>query len=228
MNNTRNKKTILLASMGVLTLSTMAVVLLEQTNANFISSRAVAKSGRVVTVNKDNRILNYYDDGSQNYGGAIFLMEEKLGYGFVKTLQRQEDVYKNDNNCIFCLWGDWNAGYGCAFYINDDRFYDDDVISLDKQQLNVVDVVPFRHLTGIDFTLEKGEDRLTTLKGNYPDHTTGTMTKIEDTNNYVKYHWTPEGGFLGSDTDVYFDPTEPFGTEHKALWVTEMVFYYDC
>lgn len=226
MSNTRNKKIILLASTGLVTLSTMAVVLLGQNDVGLMPSKATANTGRVVTVNKDNRILNYYDDGSQNYGGAIFLLNEKLAYGYVEALQSQKDVYRNQNNCVICLWGDYNSGFGCAFYVNISRFYNDDVFSLDGQ--HEIDVVPFRHLTGIDFTLEKGDDRLTTLKGKHPDHTTGTMTEIANTNEYVKYHWTPQGGYLDSDTNAYFEPNESFGTEHKALWITEMVFYYDC
>lgn len=228
MSNTRNKKIILLASTGLVTLSTMAVVLLGQNDVDFVASKATTNSSRSVTITKDNRILNYYDDGSQNFGGAIFLLDEKLAYGYVETLQSQKDVYQNQNNCIFCLWGDYNAGFGCAFYVNIKRFYNDDVYSLDKEQKNIVDVVPFRHLIGIDFTLEKGSDRLTTLRGKHPDHTTGTMTTIEDTNNYMKYHWIPQGGYLDSDSNAYFEPDEPFGTEHKALWITEMTFYYDC
>ena len=228
MSNTRNKKIILLASTGLVTLSTMAVVLLGQNDVELMPSKAAATPGRVVTVNKDNRILNYYDDGNQNYGGAIFLLDDKLAYGYIDALQSQKDVHQNKNNCVICLWGDWNAGFGCGFYVNIERFYNNNVYSLDGQ--HEIDVVPFRHLTGIDFTLEKGSDRLTTLKGTHPDHTTGTMTKIEDTNDYRKYHWTPEGGYLDSDSDsnAYFEPDEPKGTEHKALWITEMVFYYDC
>ena len=226
MSNARNKKIILLASTGLVTLSTMAVVLLGQNDVELMPSKAAATPGRVVTINKDNRILDYYDGETQYYDGAIFLLKEKLGYGYVETMQSQKDVHKNQNNCVICLWGDFNGGLGCAFYINDDRFYNNVVFSLDGQ--HEIDVVPFRHLTGIDLTLEKGSDRLTTLKGNYPDRSTGTMTTIEDTNDYIKYHWTPEGGFLDSDTDVYFTPNESYGTEHKALWITEMVFYYDC
>ena len=226
MSNTRNKKIILLASTGLVTLSTMAVVLLGQNDVELMPSKASATPGRVVTVNKDNRILNYYDDGNQNYGGAIFLLDDKLAYGYVEALQSQKDVHQNKNNCVICLWGDYNAGFGCAFYVNIKRFYNDDVYSLDGQ--HEIDVVPFRHLTGIDFTLEKGSDRLTTLRGKHPDHTTGTMTTIADTNNYMKYHWTPQGGYLDSDSNAYFEPDEPWGTEHKALWITEMVFYYDC
>ncbi|GEM_PF-5870641 len=226
MSNTRNKKIILLASTGLVTLSTMAVVLLGQNDVELMPSKAAATPGRVVTVNKDNRILNYYDDGNQNYGGAIFLLDDKLAYGYVDALQSQKDVHQNKNNCVICLWGDYNAGFGCAFYVNIERFYNDDVYSLDGQ--HGIDVVPFRHLTGIDFTLEKGSDRLTTLRGKHPDHTTGTMTTIADTNDYMKYHWTPQGGYLDSDSNAYFEPDEPFGTEHKALWITEMTFYYDC
>ena len=123
-------------------------------------------------------------------------------------------------------WGYYGTSFMRLPYVNIERFYNDDVYSLDGQ--HEIDVVPFRHLTGIDFTLEKGSDRLTTLRGKHPDHTTGTMTTIADTNDYMKYHWTPQGGYLDSDSNAYFEPDEPFGTEHKALWITEMTFYYDC
>ena len=220
MNNNK-KKIFLLASAGLITLSSMAVVLFEQRGGEFAQLKAPANSSRVITVNSTNRILDFYDNGNKYFNGAMFQLDDKLAYNYVYASQSQELVLENHNNCILALWGDFG---GCYFTINF-QYLTSKVFSFDREQTNKITLAKFRHLTRVDITLDKGEgwDRFTSLSAE-----SGTFTLLKDADTYVKYQWIPEGGFLGSDTDVNFEPGETWGKDHKAIWITEMVFYYDC
>lgn len=228
MSSAKNKKILLLASTGLIALSTMAVVLLGQDNAGLMSSKAAANLGRVVTVNESNRILNFFDNGNQYFTGAMFQLDDKLAYNYVYASQTQRPVFENHNNCILALWGDYGA---CYFTINF-QYNTSKTFSLDYEQTNKITLAKFRHLTRIDITLDKGEGldqyyRYTSLKSYKGSVESGTFTVLEDNASYVKYQWIPEGGFLVSDEAIDFKLAEGL-EEHKAIWLTELTFYYDC
>jgi len=224
MSNTRNKKIILLASTGLVTLSTMAVVLLGQNDVDFVTSKAAANTGRVVTVNENNRILDFYDSGKQYFSGAMFQLDDKQAYYYIHASQSQQDVSRNHNHCILAVWG--HTSPVCEFTIN---YSIDDDYSFDKGGTSKIILAKFRHLNKIHITLDKGNgtDRYTSLKSYKDGDESGTFKVLADEDTYIKYEWVPEGDFLGSDEEVDFKPAEALG-QSKAIWVTEMSFYYDC
>lgn len=225
MSNTKNKKIILLASTGLVTLSTMAVVLLGQNNMEIMPSKAAANTGRVVTVNKDNRILDYYENGNHPFNGVIFPLKDGLAYNYIYSSQLQDGTFK-DTDCVLTLWSNKDQDRSCFIYMNTTE-NDDKVYTADKEGKQVYNRVRFSHLTAIDITLEKADDRLTDLSSTVGGVSMGKFTTVEG-DNYVKKHWIPNNskGYVSNDEEVWFFVEG--GYSGKGVWVTEMTFYYDC
>lgn len=225
MSNTRNKKIILLASTGLVALSTMAVVLLGQNDVDFVASKAATNSSRVVTVNKDNRILDFYSDGYQYFTGLLFPLSDGSTYNYIYLSQSQKGTYET-TDCILTLWSNDSETRSCFIYMN--NYYNSNkVFSKDKEGKQVYNRQTFNHLTAIDITLEKADDRLTDLSSTVGGVSMGKFTTVEG-DNYVKKHWIPNNskGYVSNDEEVWFFVEG--GYSGKGVWVTEMTFYYDC
>lgn len=229
MSNTRNKKIILLASTGLVTLSTMAVVLLGQNDLELMPSKATANTSRVVTINKDNRILDFYSNGYQYFTGVLFPLSDGSAYNYIYLSQSQKGTFE-DNKCVLTLWSNDSSQRTCFIYMNS-YINSDKVFSKDEASTQVYDRVTFNHLTAIDITLEKASDRLTELSSTVGGVLTGTFTTVAEGSNYVKKHWVPNNskGYATNDEEVrFFVEGVEGGYPGKGVWVTEMSFYYDC
>ncbi len=228
MNNNK-KKIILLASTGLITLSTMAVVLLGQKGDEFAQLRATTNSSRVVTVNKDNRILDFYTNGYQYFTGVLFPLSDGSAYNYIYLSQDQRGTFE-DKKCVLTLWSNNSNQRTCFIYMN--SYIDSDkVLSKDEARTQVYDTVTFNHLTAIDITLEKADDRLTDLSSTVGGVLTGIFTIVGEGSNYVKKHWVPNNskGYASNDEEVrFFVEGVEGGHPGKGVWVTEMTFYYDC
>lgn len=226
MSNTRNKKIILLASTGLVALSTMAVVLLGQNDVDFVASKAAANTGRVVTVNKDNRILDFYKDGYHPFNGVIFPLKDGFAYNYIYSSQLQDGTFE-DTDCVLTLWSNKDQDRSCYIYMNT-TINDDDVYTADAEGKQVYNRVRFSHLTAIDITLEKADDRLTDLSSTVNGVKIGNFSTVEEGDNYVKKHWVPNNskGYVADTEPVWFFVEG--GYSGKGVWVTEMTFYYDC
>ncbi len=229
MSNTRNKKIILLASTGLVTLSTMAVVLLGQNDVELMPSKAAANTGRVVTVNKDNRILDYYSNGYQYFTGLLFPLSNGSTYNYIYLAQNQSGTFK-DNKCVLTLWSNNSNRGTCYIYMNT-QLDSNRVFTKDEEGTQVYERATFNHLTAIDITLEKGSARLTDLVSEVGGVDRGKFTTIDEGTNYIKKHWVPDNskGYVTNDEPVnfYIEGVQG-GHPGKGVWVTEMTFYYDC
>ena len=211
-----SKNFILATCMGVVGIAAIAATIVKPIN-NVIRVRSTAE--RTITINSDNRILGFYANGVQNYSHALFPFQQG-SYGLIYTSQSQEDVDRNKNNCILALWSDVDE---CKFRINPNDL-DGEIISRDQAQADRYTVVKFDHLNKIDITLDKGNgtDRITNLQSSV----SGEFTIKENTASYIKYQWVPSSP-LASGRLIEFSP-EGAVAGHKAIWLTELKFYYDC
>ena len=104
---------------------------------------------------------------------------------------------------------------------------DDDVYTADAEGKQVYNRVRFSHLTAIDITLEKADDRLTDLSSTVNGVKIGNFSTVEEGDDYVKKHWVPNNskGYVADTEPVWFFVEG--GYSGKGVWVTEMSFYYD-
>ena len=72
--------------------------------------------------------------------------------------------------------------------------------------------------------MNKGVDRVLELECEQG----GTFTKIADESQYVQYSWTPSSEYISIENRLKFSPTPEQNREGKAIWLTEIVYHYDC
>ena len=211
-----SKNFILATCMGVVGIAAIAATIVKPIN-NVIRVRSTAE--RTITINSGNRILGFYANGVQNCSHALFPFQQG-SYGLIYASQGQEDVILHEDDCILALWKDVDE---CKFRISPNDL-DGQIISRDQAQADRYTVVKFNQLNKIDITLDKGDgtDRILELSCSIG----GKFTKTEDVSSHVKYQWGPSSR-LGSGRLIEFSP-EGEVSGHKAIWLTELKFYYDC
>ena len=192
---------------------------------NVVADEPVNNSSRTITITSANRWVNLKAGNNSEWSTVAYRMDDELAHGLIKTSQSQEDIYNKGQNAVFALWDisrrtfnfdinptDWD-GKTVEIYGSGDPFT----------------VVKYRHLTQIDFVLDKGKadgsDRTFDFKVS-----TGVFNLVEEPEgqNTKIYRWTPNNaeGFISYET-ISFSLNER-KYDNKGIWVKGITFYYDC
>lgn len=215
------KKKLALIATSTLSLGVLSFVIVNNTLDKSVLTAHGGEQARTATANKDTTKRGLYaSEGGQIYNSVAFSLNDENVYNIINTSQLQDGITK-ENNCVFALWGQQS---GLSFAINTGIYSNDKVYTDDTKQTELSTVL-FRHLNKIDFILDNSDDkRLTTLS---EDTSYGTFAALpEVSENTVKWTWTANTFIDEDDVLLFSSPDEH--TSGKAIWMREIVFYYDC
>lgn len=222
MNKYKNLLITTAISLAAVT-SIVAVSATANSNAlNVIANEPARNSSRTLTINKSNRELYLKAKGNTQWSTVAYQMNDKQAYGLIYTSQSQQDVYNNNNNAVFVLWDNTRT---FQFDINPTK-WDDTTVEIYGTG-NPLTIVKYRHLTQIDFVLDKGNgsDRTFDLVVNR-----GALNFVEEPEgeNAKIYRWTPNNaeGYI-SNEEISFTLAQRY-SNNKAVWVRSITFHYDC
>ena len=220
MENRKKKLALIITS--TLSLGVLSFVIVNNTLDRSVLTTHGGEQARTVTANWHTTKRGLYaSQQGQIYNAVAFSLNDENVYNVINTSQTQDGITE-ENNCVFALWGQENSGF--SFAINTGIYSNQIVYTNDPQQTDLSTVL-FRHLNKIDFILDNSDDhRLTTLS---EDTEYGTFAASpEVSGNTVKWTWTANTFVDEDDVPIFSSPDEH--TTGKAIWMKEIVFYYDC
>lgn len=229
---TAKTKTLTLLMTSVVTLGAVTALLFGNNN-NIFSLRGEGEySSRTATANQNNRMtkLCYVESSSQEsfFLGAAFPLSQKDSYTMVRTSHNQRDVEKNNNDCVFALWGGTLTYFTVnpSIITNDRVFYRYDTSTGTRtERLGVLS--KFDHLKSFDIVLDtKSSDHVAT--GFTCDEDYGTISDPVVGEGTTTFTWTAntESGYVDRKAEITI--TGNSIASNQAYWVKQLVFYYDC